>query len=123
MLFFISVGMLIDPAILLDEPIRILVVAAIIAVGTTAAAFLIVPLLRGGLTKALVVATALAQIGEFSFILATLGLSLDLLPPDGYNLILAGALVSITINPLLFRAVPLLEAPLGVRRSAAAPIP
>ncbi len=104
-LFFVSVGMLIEPAFLLDAPGRILVATAIIVVGKTAAAFLIVLLLRGGLEKALVVAAALAQIGEFSFILATLGRSLDLLPADGYNLILAGALVSITLNPLLFRAI------------------
>ena len=109
-LFFVSVGMLIEPGFLLAEPGRILIVTAIIVVGKTVAAFLIVLLLRGGLDKALVVAAALAQIGEFSFILATLGRSLDLLPADGYNLILAGALVSITLNPLLFRAVPLLLA-------------
>ena len=109
-LFFVSVGMLIEPSFLLAEPGRILVVTAIIVVGKTVAAFLIVLLLRGGLDKALVVAAALAQIGEFSFILATLGRSLDLLPADGYNLILAGALVSITLNPLLFRAVPVLQA-------------
>ncbi|MBA3413774.1 MAG: cation:proton antiporter, partial [Chloroflexia bacterium] len=78
-LFFVSVGMLIEPAFLLAEPGRIFVVAAIIVVGKTAAAFLIVLLLRGGLAKALLVAAALAQIGEFSFILATLGRSLDLL--------------------------------------------
>ena len=109
MLFFVSVGMLIEPAFVLAEPGRILVVTAIIVVGKTVAAFLIVLLLRGGLEKALVVAAALAQIGEFSFILATLGRSLDLLSADGYNLILAGALVSITLNPLLFRAVPVLR--------------
>jgi monovalent cation:H+ antiporter-2, CPA2 family len=116
-LFFVSVGMLIEPSFLLAEPGRILVVTAIIVVGKTVAAFLIVLLLRGGLAIALVVAAALAQIGEFSFILATLGRSLDLLPADGYNLILAGALVSITLNPLLFRAVPLLQARLERRSS------
>ena len=112
-LFFVSVGMLIDPAFLLDAPGRIALVVAIIVVGKTAAAFVIVLLLRGGIPKALVVAAALAQIGEFSFILATLGRSLDLLPAEGYNLILAGALVSITINPLLFRALAPLEARLA----------
>ena len=119
-LFFVSVGMLIEPAFLLAEPGRILVVAAIIVVGKTVAAFLIVLLLRGGLDKALVVAAALAQIGEFSFILATLGRSLDLLPADGYNLILAGALVSITLNPMLFRAVLVLQARLERRSSSRA---
>lgn len=112
-LFFISVGMLIEPTFLFAEPGRILVVTAIIVAGKTVAAFLIVLLLGGGLDNALVVAAALAQIGEFSFILATLGRSLALLPADGYNLILAGALVSITLNPLLFRAVPVLQGRLG----------
>ena len=102
-LFFVSVGMLIDPAFLLDEPGRILIVAAIIIVGKSVAALVIVLGLRGGLGKALVVAAALGQIGEFSFILAAEGQALDLLPGAGYNLILAGALVSITLNPLLFR--------------------
>ena len=102
-LFFVSVGMLIDPAFLLDEPGRILIVAAIIIVGKTVAALVIVLGLRGGLGKALVVAAALGQIGEFSFILAAEGQALDLLPDAGYNLILAGALVSISLNPLLFR--------------------
>jgi CPA2 family monovalent cation:H+ antiporter-2 len=109
-LFFVSVGMLIRPEFLLAEPGRILVVSAIIVVGKSVAAFLIVLLLRGGITIALVVAAALAQIGEFSFILATLGLSLNLLPEEGYNLILAGALVSITLNPLLFHAVSMVQA-------------
>lgn len=121
-LFFVSVGMLIHPAFLLAEPGRILVVSAIIVVGKAIAAFLIVLGLRGGLNTALVVAAALAQIGEFSFILATLGLSLDLLPQEGYNLILAGALVSITVNPLLFHAVSVLQARLAGQPSGAAPV-
>jgi CPA2 family monovalent cation:H+ antiporter-2 len=108
-LFFVSVGMLIDPAFLLDAPGRIVVVAAIVAIGKSAAALLIVLVLRGGMATALLTAAALGQIGEFSFILASLGRSLDLLPAAGYNLILAGALVSITLNPLLFRAVDVIE--------------
>ncbi|CAA9585570.1 MAG: Inner membrane protein YbaL, KefB/KefC family [uncultured Thermomicrobiales bacterium] len=119
-LFFVSVGMLIEPAFLLDAPGRILAVAAIVVVGKTAAAFLIVLLLRGGLDKAVVVGAALAQIGEFSFILASLGRSLDLLPPDGYNLILAGALVSITLNPLLFRLADGAAARAGARQGVTA---
>ena len=113
-LFFVSIGMLIEPSFLLAEPGRILVVSAIIIVGKSVAAFVIVLLLRGGLDTALLVSVALAQIGEFSFILATLGRALDLLPADGYNLILAGALVSITLNPLLFRACDVLRARFAV---------
>lgn len=109
-LFFVSIGMLIDPRFFIESPGRILVVAAIIIVGKTVAAFGIVLLLKGSHRTALTTAAALAQIGEFSFILASLGLSLDLLPMEGYNLILAGALVSITINPLMFRLIDPLEA-------------
>ncbi len=78
-------------------------------------------LLRGGINTVLVVAAALAQIGEFSFILATLGRSLSLLPAEGYNLILAGALVSITLNPLLFQAATLLQGRLSNTPVATAP--
>jgi CPA2 family monovalent cation:H+ antiporter-2 len=119
-LFFVSVGMLIRPEFVLAEPGRILVVSAIIIVGKAVAAFVIVLLLRGGMYTALVVATSLAQIGEFSFILATLGLSLNLLPDEGYNLILAGALVSITVNPLLFRGVSMVQSRLATQPSGTA---
>lgn len=109
-LFFVSVGMLIDPGFFIESPGRILTVALIIIVGKTLAAIGIVLLLGGGHRMALTTGAALAQIGEFSFILASLGLSLDLLPMEGYNLILAGALVSITVNPLVFRLIDPLEA-------------
>jgi CPA2 family monovalent cation:H+ antiporter-2 len=102
-LFFVSVGMLFDPAILLREPLAVLVELAIIVIGKSVVALLIVLAFRHPLGAALTVAASLAQIGEFSFILAGLGVSLGLLPQEGLNLILAGALLSITLNPPLFR--------------------
>ncbi len=104
-LFFVSVGMLFDPKMLIDEPLRVLMVVAIIIIGKTLAAFLIVIAFRYPLNTALTVSASLAQIGEFSFILAGLGVSLKLLPPEGQNLILAGAVISIALNPLVFSAI------------------
>jgi CPA2 family monovalent cation:H+ antiporter-2 len=104
-LFFVSVGMLFDPTMLMREPVRVLVVIAIIVVGKTVAAFLLVLAFRYPLNTALTVSASLAQIGEFSFILAGLGVSLGLLPPEGQSLILAGALISIALNPLVFQAI------------------
>ncbi|AMX03349.1 YbaL family putative K(+) efflux transporter [Microbulbifer thermotolerans] len=104
-LFFVSVGMLFDPGMLLEEPLRVLAVLAIIMLGKTLAAFILVLLFRYPLNTALTVSASLAQIGEFSFILAGLGASLNLLTADAQNLILAGALLSIALNPLLFNAV------------------
>ena len=104
-LFFVSVGMLFDPAVLLREPDRVLMVVGIILLGKSLAAFAIVLAFRYPINTALTVSAALAQIGEFSFILATLGLSLGLLTPEGQSLMLAGALISIAINPLVFHAI------------------
>lgn len=104
-LFFVSVGMLFDPSILVEEPLRILAVVAIIMVGKTLAAMALVLFFRYPINTALTVGASLAQIGEFSFILATLGLSLGLLTPDAQNLILAGALFSITLNSFVFSAI------------------
>ncbi|WP_043969975.1 cation:proton antiporter [Acinetobacter sp. NBRC 110496] len=104
-LFFVSVGMLFDPSILVEEPLRILAVVAIIMVGKTLAAMALVLFFRYPINTALTVGASLAQIGEFSFILATLGLSLSLLTPDAQNLILAGALFSITLNSFVFSAI------------------
>ena len=104
-LFFVSVGMLFDPSMLLREPVHVLVVVAIIMLGKTLAAFLLVLAFRYPLNTALTVSASLAQIGEFSFILAGLGVSLQLLPEEGQSLILAGALISIALNPLMFNAV------------------
>ncbi|UTO19103.1 cation:proton antiporter [Acinetobacter sp. Z1] len=104
-LFFVSVGMLFDPRILVEEPLRILAVVTIIMVGKTLAAMALVLFFRYPLNTALTVGASLAQIGEFSFILATLGLSLGLLTADAQNLILAGALFSITLNSFIFSAI------------------
>lgn len=102
-LFFVAVGMLFDPNILIQQPLQVLAVLAIIVVGKSLAAFGIVRLLHYPTSTARTIAAALAQIGEFSFILAGLGLTLGLLPLEGQHLILAGALLSITLNPLVFR--------------------
>lgn len=104
-LFFVSVGMLFDPAILVEQPWRVLGVVAIIVLGKSLAALALVIAFRYPLNTALTVAVSLAQIGEFSFILAGLGLSLGLLPAQGMSLVLAGALISIALNPFLFAAV------------------
>lgn len=104
-LFFVSVGMLFDPAILVEEPLRVLATLAVIVVGKSVAAVLFIKLLGYSNSTALTVSASLAQIGEFSFILAGLGISLGLLPEEGRSLILAGALLSIVLNPLVFRAV------------------
>jgi CPA2 family monovalent cation:H+ antiporter-2 len=97
--------MLFDPMILIEQPQRVLAVVGIIMLGKTLAAFALVLALRYPLNSALTVSASLAQIGEFSFILAGLGVSLHLLPLEGQNLILAGAMLSIAMNPLLFAAV------------------
>ncbi|WP_323117984.1 cation:proton antiporter domain-containing protein [Burkholderia alba] len=104
-LFFISVGMLFDPGILINEPLHVLEVAAIVVVGKTLAAVALVLAFRYPLNTALTVGAGLAQIGEFSFILASLGRSLDLLSAEGQSLILAVALISIAMNTLLFAAI------------------
>ena len=104
-LFFVAVGMLFEPDILLDKPLHVLGVVAIIMFGKSLAAFALVLVLRYPLNTALTVSASLAQIGEFSFILAGLGLSLGVLPADGMSLVLAGALISIGLNPLLFAAI------------------
>jgi CPA2 family monovalent cation:H+ antiporter-2 len=108
-LFFVAVGMLFDPRILVQEPLQVLAVAAVIVIGKSLAAFAIALVFRRTLPTALTIAASVAQIGEFSFILASLGLSLRLLPPEGANLIVAGGLLSIAINPLVFRIVCRLE--------------
>lgn len=104
-LFFVSVGMLFEPQILVQEPAHVLGVVAIIIVGKSVAALGLVLAFRYPLNTAFTVAASLAQIGEFSFILAGLGLSLGLLPKEGMSLVLAGALISIALNPFLFAAV------------------
>ena len=104
-LFFVSVGMLFDPQVLIREPLHLLVVLAIIIFGKSLAAFGLVLLFRYPLNTALTVSASLAQIGEFSFILAGLGLQLGLMPEEGQSLILAGAIISIALNSLVFHAI------------------
>jgi CPA2 family monovalent cation:H+ antiporter-2 len=104
-LFFVSVGMLFDPRVLVEHPLELLAVVAIVLFGKSLAAFILVLALRYPLNTAITVSASLAQIGEFSFILAALGMSLGLLPDLGQNLILAGAIISIAVNPLMFKAV------------------
>jgi monovalent cation:H+ antiporter-2, CPA2 family len=103
-LFFVAIGMLFDPSILVRQPFVELAVVGIIVFGKSAVAFLIVVLLRYPIGTALIIAAGLAQIGEFSFILAELGIGLHLLPAEAQSLIVAGALISIAINSFLLRA-------------------
>jgi CPA2 family monovalent cation:H+ antiporter-2 len=119
-LFFVAVGMLFDPLILVRHPWQVLAVLGIIVVGKSLAALGIVLILRRPWRTALMVAASLAQIGEFSFILAALGQSLGLLPEEGHHLILAGALLSITLNPLLFRLASPKPATVAVQGSSEA---
>lgn len=112
-LFFVSVGMLFDPAVLLEQPLRVLATVAIIMAGKSVAAVVLVLLLRYPVRTALTAAASLAQIGEFSFILAGLGLTLGLLSAEAQSLIVAGALISIALNPLAFTAIEPLERWLG----------
>ena len=104
-LFFVSVGMLFDPQVVVREPLAVLAVVGIIVVGKTLAAIGLVLLLRYPLNTALIVGASLAQIGEFSFILAGLGVEYRMLPEEGRSLILAGALISIALNPAMFAAI------------------
>ena len=104
-LFFVSVGMLFDPAVIWTQPLKLLLVVAIIMVGKTIAAVLLVLAFRYPLNTALTVGASLAQIGEFSFILAGLGVNLGLMPAEGQSLVLAGALISIAANAALFSAI------------------
>jgi CPA2 family monovalent cation:H+ antiporter-2 len=104
-LFFVSVGMLVDPAFLVRELDRVLVVVAVIVVGKALIALGLVLVLRRPLSTGLTVAAGLSQVGEFSFILAELGRELKLLSIEAESLILAGALISITLNPLLFHVL------------------
>jgi CPA2 family monovalent cation:H+ antiporter-2 len=100
-LFFVSVGMLFDPAVLLERPLQVIAVVGIVVVGKSLAAAALAVAFRYPLRTALTVSGSLAQIGEFSFILAGLGAALGLMPPEGMSLVVAGALISIAINPLV----------------------
>jgi Kef-type K+ transport system, predicted NAD-binding component len=104
-LFFVSIGMLFNPHILVSQPWLVLAACFIIIVGKSAAAFFIVRMFGRPTKTALTIATSLAQIGEFSFILAGLGVSLGLLSEEARDILLAAAIVSILVNPLLFVAL------------------
>jgi monovalent cation:H+ antiporter-2, CPA2 family len=121
-LFFVSVGMLFNPHIVVAAPLALLATVLIILVGKSIAAYLVVRFFGHSRATALMISTSLAQIGEFSFILANLGLILGLLPEEGRDLILAGAIITILLNPLLFAALDLYAARREKSLVAAAPV-
>jgi CPA2 family monovalent cation:H+ antiporter-2 len=121
-LFFVSVGMLFDPAILIERPVPVLMTVLIIVLGKSLVAYLIVRAFRYSGGVALTISASLAQVGEFSFILASLGTSLGLLPQAGQDLILAGAIVSILLNPILFDLLDRRRAAALAVSAAAAPV-
>ncbi|ANT53625.1 YbaL family putative K(+) efflux transporter [Mesorhizobium amorphae] len=120
-LFFVSVGMLFDPFSLMSNGLPILATLAIIVLGKSLAAFVIVVAFGYPIATALMISASLAQIGEFSFILAELGVGLGLLPEQGRDLILAGAILSIVLNPLMFLAIDWMKPWLEARAAKAAP--
>jgi CPA2 family monovalent cation:H+ antiporter-2 len=120
-LFFVSVGILFDPLILVQEPLPVLAVLAIILIGKSVAAFAIVIAFRHPVGTALMIAASLAQIGEFSFILATLGVDLGLLPERGRDLILAGAILSILANPAIFALISRFKIPTALAPAVGLP--
>jgi K+:H+ antiporter len=103
--FFVSVGMIFDPEILTDEPLLVVAVVLIVMVGKAVAAFVIVTVLGFGLRTGVTVSAALAQVGEFSFILISLAVSLELFPEESASLVLAAALISISFNPFAFASL------------------
>ncbi|HET7923626.1 MAG TPA: YbaL family putative K(+) efflux transporter [Rhodanobacteraceae bacterium] len=121
-LFFVAAGMLFDPTILVRDPLPVLATLAIIVVGKSLAALAIVRAFGRSLETGLTIAASLAQIGEFSFILAALGMDLGLLPKEGNDLILAGAILSILLNPILFAALDRWQARREAAAAAAAPM-
>jgi K+:H+ antiporter len=104
-LFFVSVGMLFDPTIVVRDPLAVVAVVLVIVFGKSLAAFAIVLIFGYPVTTALIISASLAQIGEFSFILAGLGVVFGVFPSEGRALVIAGALLSIILNPLAFAAV------------------
>jgi len=119
-LFFVSVGMLFNPEIVLEAPLALMATVLIIVLGKSIAAYLVVRIFGHSRSTALMITASLAQIGEFSFILANLGLRLQMLPEEGRDLILAGAIISILLNPLLFAALDVLSAKREGREKAIA---
>lgn len=122
-LFFVSVGMLFDPHIVVEQPLAILATFLIIVFGKSVAAWAIVRAFGKSHSTALTISASLAQIGEFSFILAGLGLSLKILPQAGHDLILAGALLSIVVNPFLFTLLDRRQAKQDAHAAALVPEP
>jgi CPA2 family monovalent cation:H+ antiporter-2 len=120
-LFFVSVGMLFEPAILLREPLPLIATVLIIMFGKSLAAYAIVRAFKYSTGTALTISASLAQIGEFSFILANLGVALQLLPDEGRDLILAGAIISIVFNPAFFQAIDWLRPRVARKPGVAAP--
>jgi monovalent cation:H+ antiporter-2, CPA2 family len=121
-LFFVSVGMLFNPKIVVEAPLALLATVLIILVGKSIAAYLVVRFFGQSRPTALMITASLAQIGEFSFILANLGLILGLLPEEGRDLILAGAIITILLNPLLFAALDVYAARREKALAEAAPV-
>ena len=119
-LFFVAVGMLFDPSILVRQPLEVFAIVLIVIFGKSIGAFGIVLAFRYPLRTALRISASLAQVGEFSFILAALGVSLGLLPAEGQSLIVAAALLSIGLNPLAFLLIDRIDA-WATRRQAATP--
>ncbi|PJD91458.1 MAG: Kef family K(+) transporter [Legionella sp.] len=108
-LFFVAVGMLFDPMVIFEHPLQVFIVTSIIIVGKSIAAFVLVLAFGYSFGSACIVSASLAQIGEFSFILAELGVRLGLLPLEGQSFLLAGAIISIAINPLVFKLLEYLQ--------------
>jgi CPA2 family monovalent cation:H+ antiporter-2 len=109
-LFFVSVGMLFDPRIMLEAPFALLATIFIIVIGKSIAAYYVVRLFGHSRSSALMISASLAQIGEFSFVLANIGLRLGLIPDEARALIIAGAIITIFLNPLLFAGLDMLAA-------------
>ena len=122
-LFFVSVGMLLNPAVLVEQPLVILATCVIIILGKSLAAYLIVRAFGHPNGVALTISASLAQIGEFSFILAVLGVQAQIMPPESRDLIVAGAMVSILVNPLLFLALDRMAKPAPAAEPAPVPAP
>jgi len=119
-LFFVSVGMLFNPMVIVEQPLAVLAAVFIIVIGKSLAAFFIVRAFRYPVDTALLISASLAQIGEFSFILMTLGLQLELIPQAAQDLVLAGAIISITLNPAIFVVADRLREKRLARENAAA---
>jgi monovalent cation:H+ antiporter-2, CPA2 family len=109
-LFFVAMGMLFDPQILIHSTVNVLVVVAIIVIGKPIATFFTLRLFRQSVSTALSIAPAFGQIGEFSFILAAVAVESRLMPVEGQSLIIAGALISIALNSFLIRAGEVIQA-------------